>query len=298
MNSASLPLAVTIFSAIFLSILVIFTHAMSRRRASSALISRFEGYSQSSSDVASKQLIRENRILKLFTKIAPHWYQALVRRMILNSGGFEAQALASFAKFKVVSLFILFAILSLIVISPALVNPFLLGLLLLVITIGPEYILHTKGLRRAERIEREIPDVIDLMYLSISAGLSFTAALEKVVQYQKGAAVEELRRVLNEMNFGISRSAAFTSLASRTNQVQLREFAETIINVDLSGISLRKVFAEQSHILRERRMSRAKGKAQQIPVKILAPVILCFLPTMFIVVLGPAVISIATSFKL
>ena len=162
---------------------------------------------------------------------------------------------------------------------------------------APDLWVYDRGVNRSEAIETELPEAIDLMYLCVSAGLGIDAALAKVALNQNGPAAEELTRVLNEILLGGNRAAAFRAMDSRTNNTNLREFSEMMIKVDQLGIPLKSIFEELAQLMREKRLARVRSKAQQVQVKILAPLVICFLPAIFIVVLGPAVHSIFGIFK-
>lgn len=156
----------------------------------------------------------------------------------------------------------------------------------------PDLWIYDRGVNRSEAIERELPEAIDLMYLCVSAGLGINASLEMVAMNQSGAAAEELTRVLNEILLGGNRQDAFRAMNARTNNENLREFSDMMIKVDQLGIPLKSIFEELAKLMREKRLARVRTRAQQVQVKILAPLILCFLPSIFIVVLGPAITSI------
>jgi tight adherence protein C len=149
---------------------------------------------------------------------------------------------------------------------------------------------------RAQQIGYELPEAIDLMYLSVSSGVSLNSAMQKVTENQSGAAAGELTRVLEEMRLGVSRAQAFRSLIERISQPDMVRFAEAMIKIDQLGISLTTVLEEQAREMRQRRRALAREKAQQVSVRILMPLVLCFLPGLFIIVLGPAVASIFNLF--
>ncbi len=160
----------------------------------------------------------------------------------------------------------------------------------------PDLWYYDRAVNRAQAIGYDLPAAIDLMYLSVSSGVSLNSAIQKVAENLRGPAAEELTRVLEEMRLGLSRPDAFRSLAARIKQPELIRFAEAMIKIDKLGISLTTVLAEQSREMRERRRTQAREKAQKVSVKILMPLVLCFLPGLFIIVLGPAILSIFNLF--
>jgi tight adherence protein C len=148
------------------------------------------------------------------------------------------------------------------------------------------------GERRQVEILKGLPDSLDMMTVCVEAGLGFDAALARVAQTLEGPMPQEFARVLQEMQFGLSRADALRALVGRTNVAELRTFVSSLIQSNELGISVGDVLREQAKEMRIRRRQRAEEKAQKLPVKILLPLITCLLPAMFVVVLGPAVINI------
>lgn len=155
----------------------------------------------------------------------------------------------------------------------------------------PNILVYNEGLKRTQEILYSLPDALDLLNLCVESGLSLQAALARVADTQSGPVAAEFGRVLQEMRLGVSRSDAFEGLANRTNQEDLKRFVVAILQVDKLGIPVAAVLREQAREMRSKRQSRAREQAQKVPVKILAPLMLCFLPGLFIIILGPAVIN-------
>jgi tight adherence protein C len=147
--------------------------------------------------------------------------------------------------------------------------------------------------KRQAAIRRQLPDVMDLLTISVEAGLGFDAALSQVVQNVPGPLADELGRVLQEMQIGVSRADAFRSLSERTDVAELRGFVLALIQADLFGVSIASVLRAQSRELRLKRRQRAEEISQKIPVKLLFPTIFLVLPALFIVILGPGALNIA-----
>lgn len=148
------------------------------------------------------------------------------------------------------------------------------------------------GEKRQQEILNGLPDSIDMMTVCVEAGLGFDAALARVALNLEGPMASECARVLQEMQFGKSRSQALRALIDRTDVSELRTFVSSLIQSAELGISVGDVLREQAREMRIRRRQRAEEKAQKLPVKILLPLLTCLLPAMFIVVLGPAIINI------
>jgi tight adherence protein C len=162
---------------------------------------------------------------------------------------------------------------------------------------APNLYLYQRTHERSERLQRDLPDAIDLLTISVESGLGFDAALQQVARNTEGPLADELSRVLREMQIGQGRSDALRALGERTNVTDVRTFVGAMVQADSFGIPVAQVLRVQSAEIRVKRRQRAEEKAQQVPVKITIPLIFCILPTLFIAVMGPAVLSIMDSFK-
>jgi tight adherence protein C len=162
---------------------------------------------------------------------------------------------------------------------------------------GPTMWIYQLGYDRTEQMQRELPDALDLLTISVEAGLAFDAALAQVARSSDGPLAKELFRVLQEMQIGTGRMDALRALAERTDVEELRIFVAAMVQADTFGIPISNVLRVQSKEMRVKRSQRAEEKAQQVPVKILFPLIFCILPSLFIVVMGPAGIKIFQQFK-
>lgn len=176
--------------------------------------------------------------------------------------------------------------------SSSTIMPLPMGIIVwLLMYFGPDLWLQNQISQRTKRIGWQLPEALDLLHLCVRAGLGFTSGLQEVARVQKGAVSAEFSRVLQEMQFGTPRVDAFTALAERTKQTDLIRFAHAMVRADQAGITVSEMLAEQARSMREQRSNLAREKAQQVSVKILFPLMICFLPGVFIVVLGPAVIN-------
>ncbi len=162
---------------------------------------------------------------------------------------------------------------------------------------APNLYLYQKSHERAERLQRDLPDAIDLLTISVESGLGFDAALQQVARNTEGPLAEELSRVMREMQIGQGRADALRAMGERTTVGDLRTFVGAMVQADSFGIPVAQVLRVQSAEMRVKRRQRAEEKAQQVPVKITIPLIFCILPTLFIAVMGPAVLSIMDSFS-
>jgi tight adherence protein C len=158
---------------------------------------------------------------------------------------------------------------------------------------GPTMWIYQKGYDRSELIRRSLPDAMDLLTISVEAGLAFDAALAQVARKTEGPLAREFSRVLQEMQIGTGRSNALRGLADRTDVCELRSFVGSIVQADSLGIPIASVLRVQAKEMRVKRSQLAEERAQKVPVKILFPLIFCIMPCLFIVILGPAVITMA-----
>ena len=161
---------------------------------------------------------------------------------------------------------------------------------------APNLYLYQVGYDRANRMQRELPDAIDLMTISVESGLGFDAAVQQVATNTDGPLADEFARVLREMQIGSSRSDYLRKLAERTTVPEVNTFVSAMVQADSFGIPIAQVLRVQSSEIRVKRRQRAEEKAQQVPVKITIPLIFTILPCLFVAVMGPAAISIMGNF--
>ncbi|SDD16024.1 tight adherence protein C [Geodermatophilus telluris] len=177
----------------------------------------------------------------------------------------------------------------------------LLAVLVVAVTVVcwfvPELLLTSRGQERRQAIELELADTLDQMTIAVEAGLGFESALARAGRTGKGPLAEELVRTLQDIGVGQPRREAYLALAERTGVADLRRFIRAVVQADVYGVSIADVLRTQAAEMRLKRRQRAEEKAMQIPVKVIFPLILCILPTLFIVLLGPAAMDIAATFS-
>lgn len=159
----------------------------------------------------------------------------------------------------------------------------------------PDLLLLNTGIKRQQKIQQDLPDAMDMLTICVESGLGFDAAMARVARNSKGPVAAEFSRALQEIQIGKSRSQALRSLADRTTVAELRSFTSAVVQAGELGIPVADVLREQAAEMRLRRRQRAEEKAQQVPVKILFPLIGCLFPALFIIVIGPGAISIMHS---
>ncbi len=173
-----------------------------------------------------------------------------------------------------------------------------LGILVGVLLMGfvgyylPEWILRNRSGKRQHIIQRTLPDALDLLSITVEAGLGFDAALDRVAREIRGPLGGELYRVVQEMRLGRSRADALRDLGERSNVDELKSFVLAMIQADIFGISIASVLQVQADELRLKRRQRAEEEAMKLPVKIIFPLIFGIFPALFVILLGPAALSI------
>ena len=160
----------------------------------------------------------------------------------------------------------------------------------------PNVLLKNAGDKREALMINALPDAIDLLTISVEAGLGFDAAVARVAKNTTGPLAQEFSRLLQEMQLGIGRSEAMRAMGERTSLKDLKSFCLAMVQADSLGIPIARVLRIQSHEMRTKRRQRAEEAAQKVPVKILFPVIFFILPTIFIVVIGPVFLGMGDLF--
>jgi tight adherence protein C len=153
-----------------------------------------------------------------------------------------------------------------------------------------------KARRRREEIRAELPDALDLLAVSVEAGLGFDGAVAKLTEHMDGSLAEEFSLTLGQMRIGESRQEALKKLADRVETPEVATFTRAIIQADQLGISLGRILRLQASDTRLKRQAAAEEKAMKAPIKMLFPTVMFIFPAMFLVILGPALIDIAKIF--
>jgi tight adherence protein C len=163
--------------------------------------------------------------------------------------------------------------------------------------IAPDWILTMKMRARREAIRGDLPDALDLLAVSVEAGLGFDGAVTKLTEHMEGPLTDEFSLMLSEIRVGESRQVALKKMADRVDAMELSNFVRAVIQADQLGISLARILRVQAADTRSRRQAAAEEKAMKAPIKMLIPTVVFIFPAMFIVVLGPAMLHIIEVFK-
>jgi tight adherence protein C len=162
--------------------------------------------------------------------------------------------------------------------------------------IMPSFLLSSKMRRRREAIKAELPDALDLLAVSVEAGMGFDGALVKLTEHMEGSLIEEFGLTLGEIRVGEGRQEALKRMAERVDTPEISSFTRAIIQADQLGISLGRILRVQAADTRLRRQAAAEERAMKAPIKMLFPTVMFIFPAMFIVILGPAFINIKKVF--
>jgi tight adherence protein C len=240
-----------------------------------------------------------SRAGQLARRVTPIDARDRIDKKLLLAGspvGWDAERVLAFKIIGAVSGFILSIVLfQLVSLSPFL-QIIVTALLTFVGFIAPDSVLNGRVEDRKKEILKTLSDTLDLLTISVEAGLSLNAAIAMVVRNVPGVLSSEFARMLQEIQLGVPRSDAFRHLSERTDVEELNAFALAMVQADVFGVSIASVLRTQAAQLRIKRRQAIEAKAAQTPVKIVFPLILCVLPALFVVIVGPGAIQIFQSF--
>ena len=241
-----------------------------------------------------------NGLTSLGQRFTPVGYLDTVRRNMVSAGMADQQSFDRFLAVRVVTV-VLAPIAAYFVFVNAPVSGLgrlvLTALVLMVFLLGPDAILNRRKEERQYLIRSRLPDVMDLLVISVEAGLGFEQALDRTVAAVPGPLTEEFSRMLGEVRAGSSRADALRALDERTNVPEIRSFVLAILQADTFGVSIGRVLRAQADEMRVKRRQLAQERAQKAPVKMLIPMVFCIFPSLFVVVLGPAALNIVDTFS-
>jgi tight adherence protein C len=297
------------FMTIFMLGLVVDMALSARRRYVSVLRTNVGDTADSIANLRNEQLRRSalerlvlpfaGKVISSITRLTPLDLYGRVNRLIVLAGNPPAFTAERIVAFKIV-----FGIAGVVVgLMLAQLLPFTgflkVGVVALLALTGytvPSAAIAARASKRQKEIRKALSDTMDLLTISVEAGLGFDAALGQVVRNVPGPLSDEISRMLQEMQIGVSRTDALRHLTERTEVPELDGFVLSMIQADKYGVGIAKVLRSQSQELRQKRRQRAEETAQKVPLKLLFPTIFMLLPALFIVILGPGVIKIYESF--
>lgn len=241
----------------------------------------------------------QERLVELAEKLTPDGYKSALRDKLTSAGIYGPDAADRFMAARVVCLgltpvavILTYGVLGL----SGMLGILTTGLLIALLVLGPDSILNRKMEARQNEIRRKLPDVLDLLTISVEAGLGFEQALDRTVAAVPGPLTDEFSRMLGEVRAGSSRADAMRAMDKRSNVPELRSFVLAILQADTFGVSIGRVLRSQADEMRIKRRQLAEERAQKAPVKMMVPMVFCVFPALFVVVIGPAIISIRDAF--
>src|SRR3954464_12237212 len=295
---------VGIGAAIGLIIFAIGTQADERATVRSSL-RQLEGYEVE--NVRDQELLNPLReravapalqgLTDLGRRFTPVGYVDKVRMKFVYAGEPNADAVDRYLATQVLAMAVgvvvaLFAIFSL----TGMLRLALIVFGLLLGCLGPSATLNRRVAERQHQLRIKLPDILDLLTISVEAGLGFEQALDRTVAAVPGPLSEEFARMLGEVRAGSSRADAMRAMELRCNVPEVRSFVLAILQADTFGVSIGRVLRAQADEMRVKRRQLAQERAQKAPVKMLIPMVFCIFPALFVIVLGPAIINIYKNF--
>jgi tight adherence protein C len=307
MSSVYLPIALAAtFGAIVVAGLAVDLLLARRRRPVELLEAQVEHVTVNLRDRELSRSFVERIVLPVLARlgqtmrrITPLGMNERIERKLALAGareGWDAERVAAFKLLGALGVFVFAVLLSLAgglsIVRAVILASVLAGIAFVI----PDLLIEMKAAKRQDEIRKAMPDTMDLLTISVEAGIGFDGALAQVIHKVPGELSLEIARMLQEIQLGESRVDAFKNLAQRTRVAELESFVLAMIQADVFGVSISKVLRAQANELRTKRRQQAERKAMQLPVKILFPTIFCVMPSLLVIVLGPAAIRILTDF--
>ena len=232
-------------------------------------------------------------------RFTPVGFVDKVRQKFVYSGNPSADAVDRFLAEQVIAVVVAFVLIIVMFVRQPLSGMgfwLVIGFLGALAILGPTATLNRKVQERQHALRTKLPDILDLLTISVEAGLGFEQALDRTVSAVPGPLSEEFGRMLGEVRAGASRADAMRALETRTNVPEIRSFVLAILQADTFGVSIGRVLRAQADEMRIKRRQIAQEQEQKAPVKMLIPMVFCIFPALFVIVLGPAVLRILNNF--
>ncbi len=228
-------------------------------------------------------------------RLTPQGYREKAARRLSSAGMPGEEALDRFLTIRIISLAAIVPALpaTIAVMGTSLTGLAVTGFVVMLLVVGPTTIVTRKADDRNAAIARALPDVLDLLTISVEAGLGFEQAVDRVVASIEGPLTDEFALMLGEVRAGARRADALRALAARLDNEDVRGFVMAILQADTFGVSIGRMLRNQADEIRVRRRQQAQEKAQKAPVKMLVPMVFCIFPAILVVILGPAGLNIA-----
>ena len=295
--------AVAVFAALALGLLAFLTQAEERAtvRASLRRIGDFETEATMREQELTEPVLQRvflpvgRSFVDLGRRFTPADYVDKTRRKLLIAGRGNPDSIDRFLAIRVLTIALIpvWAILAFFVLPlEGLAAWGVFALLGFASFAGPDAWLNRQMAERQWKVRVTLPDILDLLVISVEAGLGFEQALDRTVQAVPGPLSEEFNRMLGEVRAGATRADAMRALDARTDVPEVRSFVLAILQADTFGVSIGRVLRSQAEEMRIKRRQLAQEEAQKAPVKMLIPMVFCIFPALFVIILGPAAIDI------
>jgi len=239
------------------------------------------------------------KLLELGKRFTPVGYVESSRRKLMIAGRRGPEELDKFLAMRALTIGLIpvFALLILFVLPSGGMKMWMLLLMVVILGIGPDARLNKTVQARQKQVRRSLPDILDLLTISVEAGLGFEQAIDRITDSVPGPLSDEFNRMIGEMRAGSSRQDALSGLEVRTGVEEVKSFVLAMIQADTFGVSIGRVLRAQADEMRIKRRQIAHEAAQKAPVKMLIPMTFLIFPALFVVVLGPAVMNIMDNLK-
>ena len=236
----------------------------------------------------------------LITRLAPAAWSVALERKLVTAGKGRVWTAQGYAVFWAIVVLVVIVIAIKYVYGRPDLAPVQLVMLVIVFTaLGaamPWIMLRIMAQKRQKLITKQLPEVLDLLCVSVQAGLSFDAALRRIVERMKGPLIEECTRMLEDVRMGLPRRQALRMMGERCEVQEVALFVTAIIQAERLGTSLGKTLNNQAINMRERRRQAVKAEAMKAPVKMIFPLVLFIFPSVFVIVLLPALLNMMKNF--
>lgn len=294
----------TVFASVFLLVLASGLLIAAKKSPRSTVISRLSYYHITQKEEQVMPSFFNRVIMLIIRKIAPVAEKFSPKGVIESTrhelelaGVLEKIRISVFwaVKFLFLVGFLFIFILLLIFFNLPLIVYMILLMLTLISYFFPDIYLRNRIKNRQEEIRRSLPNALDMLTITVEAGMGFDIALSRIVSNIKGPLGEVFNKTLKEMDVGLSRKEAFQNLAKRTNVPDLDTFIAAVNQAEILGISISKTLRIQASEMRTRRRLRAEEAGIKAPVKLVFPLIFCLFPALMVVIMGPGIIKIYES---
>lgn len=295
---------------VFAAVLMLAYYALTtadEKTANRDSLRAIETYSWKNDELVAKEIPFVDRVIapisgkfsKLSSRITPEGYVEGVRMKLAMAGKRGPEEVD---RFMAVRIGLLAAMPILVIVAALLPLQGRLKLFTILLIIAgciflPDARLKSSVQMRQKQVRRALPDILDLLTISVEAGLGFEQAIDRITGAVPGPLSDEFNRMMGEMRAGSSRADALVALEQRVGVEEVKSFVLSMVQADQFGVSIGRVLRAQADEMRIKRRQMAQEAAQKAPVKMLLPMVFLIFPSLFVVILGPAVLSIIENFK-